>query len=52
VDGENTFLKLASRNLKDFKVIDVGGINVYDMLNYENLVFTKSSLEKVEAMVR
>ena len=52
VDGENTFLKLASRNLKDFKVIDVGGINVYDMLNYENLVFTMSSLEKVEAMVR
>lgn len=52
ISGENKNLKLAARNLKDFKVIDANGINVYDILNYDNLVMTKGAFEKVEAMVQ
>jgi len=51
IDSENRNLKLAVRNLKDFKLIDIAGLNVYDILNYDNLVMTKSALEKVEASV-
>lgn len=52
VDSDSVNMKLATRNLKDFKIIDVRGINVYDILNYDNLIITKSALEKVEAMVQ
>ncbi|MBI5887443.1 MAG: 50S ribosomal protein L4 [Deltaproteobacteria bacterium] len=51
IDSDNRNLKLAVRNLKDFKLIDIAGLNVYDILNYDNLVMTKSALEKVEASV-
>lgn len=51
IDSDNRNLKLGVRNLKDYKLIDVRGINVYDILNYDNLVITKSAFEKVEAMV-
>lgn len=52
IDGENRNLELAVRNLKDFKLIDARGINVYDILNYDTLVMTKSAFEKVEAMIQ
>ncbi len=52
VDGVNENLKLAVRNLKAFKLIDIAGLNVYDILNYDNLVMTKSALEKVEASIK
>jgi len=52
ISGENRNLALAVRNLKDFKVLDVAGINVYDLLNYDNLVITRGALEKVEAMIQ
>jgi len=51
IDSDNKNFKLAARNLKDFKVLDARGINVYDVLNYDNLVMTKSAFEKVEAML-
>ncbi|MDP2688931.1 MAG: 50S ribosomal protein L4 [Deltaproteobacteria bacterium] len=52
IDGANRNLQLAVRNLKDFKVIEAGGLNVYDILDYDGLVITRSALEKVEAMVQ
>ena len=52
IEGENRNLELAVRNLKDFQVQRTGGLNVYDILNYESLVMTRSALEKVEAMVQ
>lgn len=51
IDGGNKNLELAVRNLKDFKVIEAKGLNVYDILNYDNLIMTKGALQKVEAMV-
>lgn len=51
IDGASRNLELAVRNLKDFKLIKSGGLNVYDILNYDNLVITKGALEKVEAMI-
>lgn len=51
IDGGNKNLELAVRNLKDFKVIEAKGLNVYDILNYDNLIMTKDALQKVEAMV-
>ncbi len=52
IDGENRNLNLAVRNLRNYKIIDARGINVYDMLDYDNLVITKSALGKVEAIIQ
>lgn len=47
IDGRNPNLELATRNLKGFKVLKAVGINVYDILNYDNLLITKAALEKI-----
>lgn len=52
IDGPNRNLELAVRNLKDFQVQMAGGLNVYDILSYDNLVITRGALEKVEALVQ
>ncbi len=36
------------RNLKNFKITDVGHFNVYDALKYKKLVFTESSIKELE----
>jgi large subunit ribosomal protein L4 len=51
-EAENKFLRLAVRNLKGFKFLAVGGINVYDILNHNELVMTRGAFEKVEALVK
>lgn len=52
IDGQNRNLELAVRNLKDYKVLQAGGMNVYDVLDFDNLVMTRSAFEKVEAMIQ
>jgi len=39
---------LSARNIADVKTASVGTINVYDILKYENLVVTKSAVEKIQ----
>ncbi len=51
IEGGNRNLELAVRNLKDYKVIEAVGLNVYDVLDYEGLFMTRAAFEKVEAMV-
>jgi large subunit ribosomal protein L4 len=50
--GKNRNLELATRNLKGYKVLEVAGINVYDVLRYNELVMTRGAFEKIESMVR
>lgn len=49
---ENKNLELAVRNLKDYKVIRCGGINVFDVLKYKGLLITKEALEKIEETIK
>ncbi len=44
---ENANLKLSARNVKDVKVIQVEGLNVFDILKYNDLVLLESSLEAI-----
>lgn len=39
--------KLASRNLKNYLYYPVEAMNVYDLLKYDNLVITKSSITSI-----
>ncbi|MFQ5442106.1 MAG: 50S ribosomal protein L4 [Thermodesulfobacteriota bacterium] len=49
IDEKNRNLELGVRNLKGFKAIKLNGLNIFDILNYENLVMTGAVLEKIEA---
>ncbi len=48
IDAPDEFLEKSARNVPGVQVMQVGGLNVHDILRYEHLVFLRSSLEKVE----
>jgi large subunit ribosomal protein L4 len=39
---------LASRNLQSLKCVHSSGVNVYDVLNYQNIIVTKDALMDIE----
>jgi len=41
-------IELSARNLSWAKVIRVEGLNVYDLLRFENLIVTRGALAKIE----
>jgi len=48
LDERNTILEKSSKNIKNVKMMRSEGINVYDLLNYDDLVLLESSVEKIE----
>ena len=46
-ESEKNFLKSA-RNIKNIKVINDEGANIYDMLKFTNVIITSSSMKKIE----
>jgi len=47
VSGEYVELRLAARNLKWVKVLDVEGLNLFDFLYYKKLIILKEALPKI-----
>jgi large subunit ribosomal protein L4 len=45
----NEAIARASRNIPRLKVLQVGGLNVYDVLGHEHLVLTRAALEQIAA---
>ncbi len=52
VDGENRWLQLSSRNLTDAQFLNVGGLNVYDILRFPKLLISEVSLREVESRLK
>jgi len=48
IDQAHPVLEMSSRNLKNVKMVRCEGINVYDLLNYCEVVFLEPSIKKVE----
>lgn len=48
VDAADRNLRLASRNVAGVELTDPLSVNVYDVLRYRKIVFTKPAFEKVE----
>lgn len=51
IEDNNKNLELASRNLKNSKVLKTDGLNVYDLLNYDNLIITRAAIEKIQGVI-
>jgi large subunit ribosomal protein L4 len=48
IDQERPILQKSSRNIKDIKMIRSEGINVYDLLKYDHVVFLEPAIKKIE----
>lgn len=48
LDAGNENFELSARNLKSVKVVPVEGLNLFDLLKYENVVLTEPSVKKIE----
>jgi large subunit ribosomal protein L4 len=51
IEGGNSNLERASRNLPRMKVLRTEGANVYDILRYQHLVLTRESVEALSGRV-
>jgi len=49
---KNETLELASRNVPTVKVLRSEGLNVYDILKYENLILLESSINTIEGRLQ
>lgn len=47
--GDNRWLSLSARNLTSADYLDVGGLNVYDILDHQTLVMSEASVRSLEA---
>ena len=52
VTGDNDNLMKSARNLKNVKVINVDGLNVYDVLKFDNLIVTEESLARTQEVLK
>ncbi|WP_051173133.1 50S ribosomal protein L4 [Thermodesulfobacterium hveragerdense] len=52
VPERNLTLEKSASNLPKVKVLAVEGLNVYDILNHENLIVSKEALDKIEERLR
>ena len=51
VDGGHENLKMATQNIPGVKVLDLAGINVYDLLWHQKIIIIKDSLPKVKEVL-
>lgn len=48
ISGDDRNLVLSARNVPDVKVIRTEGLNVYDILKYENLLLLEPAIKEIE----
>lgn len=51
VEKKDIFLKLSSRNLSNVTVIDVNNLNVLNIIKHKKILFTESSILKLEEII-
>jgi large subunit ribosomal protein L4 len=52
IDGTNRNLELSARNVKDIKVLRSEGLNVFDIMKYQSIIFTQDAVRKVEGALQ
>lgn len=52
IDGANRNLELSARNLKDVKVLKSEGLNLFDIMKYQSVIFTQDAVRKVEGALQ
>ena len=48
----NTNLELSARNVKNVKVLKSEGLNIFDIMKYQSVIFTENAVRKVEGALQ
>lgn len=51
-DVNNREIELSARNVKDVKVLHADGLNIFDILKYKNVIFSREAVAKVEGVLQ
>lgn len=51
IPEQNEVIEKSARNIPNTKVLRSEGLNVYDLLNYHNLILTKDTVERIEEVL-
>lgn len=51
IDQPNPMLELSSRNIRNVKTIRVEGLNVYDLLKCEHVIFLEPCIKQIEGVL-
>jgi large subunit ribosomal protein L4 len=52
IEDANRNLELSARNVKDVKVLKSEGLNVFDIMKYQSIIFTQDAVRKVEGALK
>jgi large subunit ribosomal protein L4 len=52
IEDTNRNLELSARNVKDVKVLKSEGLNVFDIMKYQSIIFTQNAVRKVEGALQ
>ena len=52
IDGDNKNLELSARNVKDVKLLRPEGLNIFDIMKYQSIIFTQDAVRKVEGALQ
>jgi large subunit ribosomal protein L4 len=52
IEDANRNLELSARNVKDVKVLKSDGLNVFDIMKYQSIIFTQDAVRKVEGALK
>ena len=52
INEKNENLMRSARNLKNLKILNIDGLNVYDLLRFDFLVITEDSLPRLQEVFR
>lgn len=52
IDGCNVNLELSARNVKNVKVLKPEGLNIFDVMKYQSIIFTEEAVRKVEGVLQ
>jgi large subunit ribosomal protein L4 len=52
IDGTNRNLELSARNVKDVKLLKSEGLNLFDIMKYQSIIFTQDAVRKVEGALQ
>ncbi|GFO57410.1 50S ribosomal protein L4 [Geomonas sp. Red276] len=51
-DTANLTLELSARNVKNVKVLGPEGLNIFDIMKYQSVVFTEAAVRRVEGVLQ
>jgi large subunit ribosomal protein L4 len=52
INDKNDNLKTSARNMKNVKILQLEGLNVYDLLRFDTFVLTEESLRRLQEVYR